>query len=201
MNPDPTAPADFVRLFTDGACSGNPGPGGWAYILQHPASGRISDGSGAESATTNNRMELMGAIEGLASLKRRCQVELVTDSTYVGKGLSEWMPKWKSQGWRRKEGQGFKPVVNLDLWQRLDELLAKAIRSRSRSSWATTATRRTRPATGWRSPPTSSWWPILGADRGDGLRLGPRLPFTFGPAPAYSHVRQQRPKVRAPGSA
>ena len=125
MSPDPTAPADFVRLFTDGACSGNPGPGGWAYILQHPASGRIVDASGAEPATTNNRMELTGAIEGLASLKRRCQVELVTDSEYVGKGLRDWMPKWKAQGWRRKEGKGFKPVVNLDLWQRLDELLAR----------------------------------------------------------------------------
>jgi ribonuclease HI len=124
MDPDPSAPADFVRLFTDGACSGNPGPGGWAYILQHPASGRIVDASGAEPATTNNRMELMGAIEGLASLKRACQVELVTDSTYVGKGLSEWMPRWKAQGWRRREGKGFKPVINLDLWQRLDELLA-----------------------------------------------------------------------------
>ncbi len=124
MNPDPNAPTDFVRLFTDGACSGNPGPGGWAYILQHPNSGKITDASGAEPATTNNRMELTGAIEGLASLKRRCQVELVTDSEYVGKGLRDWMPKWKSQGWRRKEGKSFKPVVNLDLWQRLDELLA-----------------------------------------------------------------------------
>ncbi len=123
MTPDPSAGADFVRLFTDGACSGNPGPGGWAYILQHPASGKVMDASGAEPGTTNNRMELMGAIEGLAILKRPCQVELVTDSTYVGKGLREWMPKWKAQGWRRKEGSGFKPVINLDLWQRLDALL------------------------------------------------------------------------------
>jgi ribonuclease HI len=124
MTPDPTAPADLVRLFTDGACSGNPGPGGWAYILQHPASGRVCDASGAETLTTNNRMELTGVIEGLASLKRPCRVVLVTDSTYVGKGLTEWMPRWKAQGWRRKEGKSFKPVVNLDLWQRLDELLA-----------------------------------------------------------------------------
>ena len=123
MSPDPKAPADFVRLFTDGACSGNPGPGGWAYILQHPASGRILDASGAVPDTTNNRMELTGAIEGLASLKRRCDVELVTDSEYVGKGLRDWMPRWKAQGWRRKEGKGFKPVINLDLWQRLDALL------------------------------------------------------------------------------
>jgi ribonuclease HI len=124
MNPDPQAPADYVRLFTDGACSGNPGPGGWAFILEHPSSGRIVDGSGAVAGTTNNRMELTGAIEGLATLKKRCQVELVTDSEYVGKGLRDWMPKWKAQGWRRREGKTFKPVVNLDLWQRLDELIA-----------------------------------------------------------------------------
>ena len=113
---------DFVRLFTDGACSGNPGPGGWAFILQHPASGRVIDGSGAEDPTTNNRMELTAAIEGLAVLKKPCRVELVTDSEYVGKGLRDWSPKWKSNGWRRKEGKTFKPVVNVDLWQRLDEL-------------------------------------------------------------------------------
>jgi ribonuclease HI len=123
----PTAPSDndLVLLFTDGACSGNPGPGGWAYILRHPASGRVTDGSGAEPETTNNRMELMGAIKGLESLKRPCRVELVTDSQYLGKGLTEWMPKWKAQGWRRKEKGTFKPVVNLDLWQRLDELMSR----------------------------------------------------------------------------
>ncbi len=122
--PDPDTPADFVRLYTDGACSGNPGPGGWAYILKHPNSGRITDASGAEGHTTNNRMELMGVIEGLASLKRGCQVEVVTDSQYVAKGIAEWMPKWKSNGWRRKENGSFKPVMNADLWQRLDALLA-----------------------------------------------------------------------------
>lgn len=116
---------DQVQLFTDGACSGNPGPGGWAYILKHPATGRVVDASGAEPQTTNNRMELTGVIEGLAALKRPCRVELVTDSEYVGKGIRDWMPKWKAQGWRRKEGKSFKPVVNLDLWQRLDELLAR----------------------------------------------------------------------------
>ena len=123
--PDPTASPDFVRLFTDGACSGNPGPGGWAYILQHPASGQSREASGAEATSTNNRMELQGAIEGLASLKRPCRVELVTDSQYVGKGLLEWMPKWKAQGWRRKERGEFKPVSNVDLWQRLDGLAAR----------------------------------------------------------------------------
>ena len=120
-----TAPSDLVLLYTDGACSGNPGPGGWAYILQHPASGQNREASGAEPATTNNRMELMGAIEGLASLKRRCRVELVTDSQYVAKGLAEWMPRWKSLGWKRKERGQLKPVSNEDLWRRLDELAAR----------------------------------------------------------------------------
>ena len=125
MATDSKAPADRVQLFTDGACSGNPAPGGWAYILKHPASGKVLEASGAEPATTNNRMELTGVIEGLASLKRPCGVELVTDSEYVGKGIRDWMPKWKAQGWRRKQGAQFKPVVNLDLWQRLDELLVR----------------------------------------------------------------------------
>ncbi len=115
-------PLDFVRLFTDGACSGNPGPGGWAFILQHPASGKETNASGAEPLTTNNRMELTAAIEGLASLKKPCRVELVTDSEYVGKGYRDWMPKWKANGWRRKEGKTFKPVTNVELWQRFDEV-------------------------------------------------------------------------------
>jgi ribonuclease HI len=115
---------DFVRLFSDGACSGNPGPGGWAYVLQHPATGRESEASGAERQTTNNRMELQAVIEGLSTLRRRCVVELVADSQYVGKGLTEWMPRWKANGWRRKVGKQFQPVINLDLWQRLDELIA-----------------------------------------------------------------------------
>ncbi len=116
---------NHIELFTDGACSGNPGPGGWAYIMKHPASGKVRDAWGAEELTTNNRMELMGVIAALESLKVPCQVRLVTDSQYVGKGLMEWMPKWKANGWRRKEGKAFKPVINLDLWQRLDELLGR----------------------------------------------------------------------------
>lgn len=115
---------DDVRLYTDGACSGNPGPGGWAYILKHPSSGRTIDGSGAEPQTTNNRMELQAVIEGLAMLKRPCRVTIVTDSHYVGKGIREWSPKWKANGWRRREGAVWKPVVNVDLWQQLDERLA-----------------------------------------------------------------------------
>ena len=125
MAMDPSASAEKVRLFTDGACSGNPGPGGWAYILEHPASGQTIDASGAEPATTNNRMELAGVIEGLLTLKKPCQVELITDSQYVAKGISEWMPRWKSQGWRRKEGGQLKPVKNEDLWRRLDELASR----------------------------------------------------------------------------
>lgn len=124
MAMDPSAPKNLVRLYTDGACSGNPGPGGWAYILKHPATGRTTDASGAEPTTTNNRMELAGIIEGLASLKRPCRVELVTDSQYVAKGISEWMSKWKAAGWKRKEGGQYKPIKNEDLWRRLDELLA-----------------------------------------------------------------------------
>jgi ribonuclease HI len=125
METDSSTPPELVRLFTDGACSGNPGPGGWAYILKHPASGQTLDASGAEAVTTNNRMELMGVIEGLASLKRPCRVELITDSQYVAKGISDWMPRWKTQGWQRKEGGRLKPVMNVDLWQRVDELIAR----------------------------------------------------------------------------
>src|SRR5215218_2648058 len=104
MATDSTASPDLVRLFKDGACSGNPAPGGGAYILMHPATGQVTDASGAEPLTTNNRMELMGVIEGLATLRRPCRVELITDSQYVAKGVAEWLPKWKAQGWQRKEG-------------------------------------------------------------------------------------------------
>ena len=113
----------LVHLYTDGACSGNPGPGGWAFLLRHPSSGKEMEKSGAEADTTNNRMELMAVIEGLGALKRPSQVELFTDSVYVGKGMSEWMAKWKANGWRRKEGRKFAPVKNEELWRRLDELL------------------------------------------------------------------------------
>ncbi len=110
-----------VELYTDGACSGNPGPGGWAFILRHPASGKEIERSGAEPETTNNRMELMAVIRGLEALKRRSSVDVMTDSMYVLKGLTEWMPKWKAAGWRR----GRKPLKNVELWQRLDELLQR----------------------------------------------------------------------------
>jgi ribonuclease HI len=123
MGPDAGAPRESVRLFTDGACSGNPGPGGWAFILEHPATGKSIESSGAESRTTNNRMELMGVIQGLSILKEPCHVELVTDSQYVGKGISQWLPNWKRQGWQRREGKQLKPVLNVDLWQKIDALL------------------------------------------------------------------------------
>jgi ribonuclease HI len=120
--PSPNLP--HVELFTDGACSGNPGPGGWAFILRHVSSGKEMEQSGGERLTTNNQMELTAVIRGLEALKRPCRVDLYTDSVYVGKGLSEWMPKWKRNGWRRREGKSFKPVKNEELWRRLDELLA-----------------------------------------------------------------------------
>jgi len=114
-----------VQLFADGACSGNPGPGGWAFILRHPASGKELARSGAEPQTTNNRMELTAVIRGLEALKRPTRVELVTDSEYVGKGLTEWLPKWKRNGWRRKARGQSADIKNEDLWRRLDELASK----------------------------------------------------------------------------
>ncbi len=124
--PQPPASAlPQVQLFADGACSGNPGPGGWAFILRHPASGKEMERSGGEPETTNNRMEMTAVIRGLEALKRPSSVELVTDSTYVGKGVTEWMPKWKANGWRRREGDRWAEVKNEELWRRLDALLSR----------------------------------------------------------------------------
>lgn len=109
-----------VELFTDGACSGNPGPGGWAYILKHRASGKSREGSGGEAQTTNNRMELMAVIEGLSALKSPSLVNLHSDSQYVLNGLKAWMANWKKNGWRTADK---KPVKNQDLWMRLDALI------------------------------------------------------------------------------
>ncbi|HEX3869769.1 MAG TPA: ribonuclease HI [Pirellulales bacterium] len=120
----PPAATPEVQLFTDGACSGNPGPGGWAFILRHPESGKEIERSGGEPMTTNNRMELMAVVRGLEALTRPTHVELLSDSVYVGKGLSEWMAKWKANGWRRREGKRWAEVKNEDLWRRLDELMA-----------------------------------------------------------------------------
>jgi ribonuclease HI len=115
--------ATQVHLFTDGGCSGNPGPGGWAYLLKHPATGKELEGSGGQPKTTNNQMELQAVIEGLAVLKRPTRVELFTDSVYVGKGMTEWMSKWKANGWQRKEGKRLVPVKNETHWRQLDQLL------------------------------------------------------------------------------
>ena len=109
-----------AEIYTDGACSGNPGPGGWGAVLMH--GGKTKDLSGGELQTTNNRMELMGAIAALEALKKPCKVELHTDSTYVMKGISEWIHNWKRRGWRTADG---KPVKNDDLWRRLDEARAR----------------------------------------------------------------------------
>ena len=107
--------APDVELFTDGACSGNPGPGGWAAILRMGE--RERELSGGEPATTNNRMELMGVISGLEALKRPCTVTVNTDSKYVLDGASKWIHGWKKNGWRTADK---KPVKNVELWQRLD---------------------------------------------------------------------------------
>jgi ribonuclease HI len=109
----------LVELHTDGACSGNPGPGGWAYVLIHNASGKRREKSGAELETTNNRMELQAVIEGLTALTRPSSVDLYSDSQYVLKGLREWMAGWKQKGWRTADK---KPVKNRELWEQLDEL-------------------------------------------------------------------------------
>ena len=113
----------FVRLFTDGACSGNPGPGGWGLILRHPASGSQKEMSGGAASTTNNQMELQAVIEGLSALTKTTKVEVITDSKYVAQGATEWMPNWKRNGWKRKVGKSLKPLKNAEIWQKLDTLL------------------------------------------------------------------------------
>lgn len=109
-----------VEIYTDGACRGNPGPGGWAAILS--SRGHRKQIFGGEPLTTNNRMELMAAIKGLEALRRRCRVALYTDSEYVQRGITEWLPGWKRRNWRTAARQD---VKNRDLWQRLDELTAQ----------------------------------------------------------------------------
>ena len=106
-----------VEIYADGACRGNPGPGGWGVILR--SRGTERELFGGESATTNNRMELTAVIRALEALKRRCRVAVYTDSQYVQKGISEWIHSWKRRGWRTADK---KPVKNEDLWRRLDEL-------------------------------------------------------------------------------
>lgn len=107
-----------VRIYTDGACKGNPGPGGWGVLLVSGQTER--ELFGGELGTTNNRMELVAAIEALAALKRPCNVTLYVDSEYVRKGITEWIHGWKARGWRTATKQ---PVKNVELWQRLDALV------------------------------------------------------------------------------
>ena len=116
-----------VHLITDGACHGNPGPGGWAAILRYNANKKEIWGS--EPHTTNNRMELRAAIEGLRALKEDCEVEVVTDSEYLKNGITNWIHGWKRKGWMTASK---KPVVNQDLWKELDE---QATRHRTTWSW------------------------------------------------------------------
>ena len=105
-----------VEIYTDGACAGNPGPGGWAAILT--SGGHERELTGYEPATTNNRMELRAAIEGLRALTEPCEVDLWTDSQYVRNGITEWLPQWKKRGWKTADR---KPVKNADLWVRLEQ--------------------------------------------------------------------------------
>ena len=116
-----------VEAFTDGACLGNPGPGGWAALLRSQGKQRLL--AGGEVDTTNNRMELMGAIAALEALTRACQVRLVTDSKYVMQGIEQWVPRWRANGWKTADR---KPVKNQDLWERLD---AAAGRHQIRWEW------------------------------------------------------------------
>jgi len=109
---------DKIEMFTDGACSGNPGPGGWGLLLRWR--GHEKELFGGEADTTNNRMELMAAIQGIESLKRPGKVDLYTDSTYVRDGITKWIHGWKKNGWRTAAK---KPVKNEDLWKRLDQAL------------------------------------------------------------------------------
>jgi ribonuclease HI len=109
-----------VVIYTDGACKGNPGPGGWGALLRSGSS--VKELYGGERGTTNNRMELMAVIQALQALKRPCAVTLFVDSLYVLKGMTEWLPGWKAKGWRTADK---KPVKNVELWQRLDELVTQ----------------------------------------------------------------------------
>jgi len=112
--------SDGVEIFTDGACKGNPGPGGWAAILRFR--GVTKTVSGAQHGTTNNRMEMTAAVKALEALKRPCRIILTTDSQYLKLGMTQWLSGWKRRGWKTSQG---KPVKNEDLWRRLDELVAR----------------------------------------------------------------------------
>ncbi len=114
-----TTTVNPIEIYTDGACKGNPGPGGWGVMLRSGST--VKELFGGEPTTTNNRMELTAVIEGLAALKRPCTVTLYLDSEYVRKGITEWISGWKARGWRTAAKA---PVKNVDLWQKLDALVA-----------------------------------------------------------------------------
>ena len=114
----PDSEGKAIHIYTDGACKGNPGPGGWGALLRY--NGTEREIFGGEPETTNNRMELTAVIEALAALKRPCRVLLHTDSQYVQKGITEWLPGWKARGWRTAAKE---PVKNSDLWRKLDEVV------------------------------------------------------------------------------
>ncbi|HQS00973.1 MULTISPECIES: ribonuclease HI [unclassified Polaromonas] len=117
----PQTTAQHVVIYTDGACKGNPGPGGWGAMLT--SGDTVKELFGGELGTTNNRMEMMAVIEALAALKRPCRVTLYLDSEYVRKGITEWISGWKARGWRTAAKQ---PVKNIDLWQKLDKLITSS---------------------------------------------------------------------------
>ena len=121
MNTD-THTLKRIEMYTDGACKGNPGVGGWGTLLRYAAQGAVHEKElfGGEKHTTNNRMELLAVIEGLKSVKNRCQIEVYTDSVYVQKGVTEWLVNWKARGWKTADK---KPVKNDDLWRELDSIL------------------------------------------------------------------------------
>jgi len=118
--PEPSAPVTLVEIYADGACKGNPGPGGWGALLQYGDSSKELYGGAAD--TTNNRMELLAVIEAISALNRPCRIKLYTDSVYVQKGMQAWIHAWKQRGWRTADK---KPVKNADLWQRLDQVAGK----------------------------------------------------------------------------
>lgn len=121
MQAIPEEPLPEITVYTDGGADPNPGPGGWGVVLIHSASGKASELKGGEPRTTNNRMELTAAIRALEALKRRCRVRLFTDSQYLRKGITEWLPGWVRRGWKRKDGE----LQNEDLWRRLAELIVE----------------------------------------------------------------------------
>lgn len=127
MVKDESADDGFVDVYTDGACSGNPGPGGWGALLRFR--GKERELHGGERETTNNRMELMAAIQAFETLKRPMRVRIHTDSKYVRDGITEWLPRWKQRGWKTADK---KPVKNVDLWQRLE---AAALRHEIEWTW------------------------------------------------------------------